>query len=176
MLSILRTAAEKLKFKILGSELDVVTKTRYLGLQVDNSLDLKERINVTASKASRAIGFLEHAKDILPIASEKTLYRSIFEPQFRYCFLLWGCCGATTTNQLLKLQNRASRILIESSFNAPSGTPVACLGWKTIRELVDKDSKLMVYKSINGLAPTVLAQSFHTKLYLMLLYSSKCNN
>ena len=36
----LNNAAEKLHLKILGSELDVVNKTKYLRVHVDNSLDL----------------------------------------------------------------------------------------------------------------------------------------
>ena len=35
----LNSAGENLKLKILDSKLDVVTKTRYLGVQVDNNLD-----------------------------------------------------------------------------------------------------------------------------------------
>ena len=74
--------------------------------------------------------------------------------------------GATTIDQLQKLQNRAARILMEISSNDPSGTLLDRFGWKTIRKLVDEESILMVYKSIHGLAQsTVLAQSFHMKLY-----------
>ena len=152
----LKNAAGKLKLEILGSELDVVTKTRYLGVQVDNSLDWKEHIKVISFKVSRATGFLKYAKNILPITSEKTLYTSILEPHFRYCCSVWGCRGATTINQLQKLQNRAARILFESSIIVPSGPLIESLGWKIICELVDEESKLMVYKAINGLAPQYL--------------------
>ena len=58
----LNKAAENLKLEILGSELDVVTKTRYLGVQVDNSLDWNEHIKAISSKVSRAIGFLKYEK------------------------------------------------------------------------------------------------------------------
>ena len=86
-------AVENLKFEINGSELDIVTKTRYLGSQVDNSVDWKEHIKVISPKISRAIGFLKYAKSILPIASVKTLYTRIVEAYFRYCCSVWGCCG-----------------------------------------------------------------------------------
>ena len=59
-------AAEKLHLKIRGSELDVVNKTKYLGVHVDNSLDWKEHIKAVSIKLSRAIGFLKK-KNILPI-------------------------------------------------------------------------------------------------------------
>ena len=109
---------------------------------------------------SRAIGCLKYAKNILPIASVKTLYTSIVEPHFHYCCSVWGCCGATTSNQLQKLQNRAARLLLESSYNTPTGPLIKSLGWKTIYKLVDDESELIVYKSINGLAPHYLRNLF----------------
>ena len=156
----LNNAAEKLHLKIRGSELDVVNKTKYLGVHVDNSLDWKEHIKTVSTKVSRAIGFLKHAKNILPIASLKTLYSSIVEPHFRYCCSVWGCCGTTDIDQLQKLQNRAARIVTNSSFGAPSRPLIESLGWKTVRELVDQDSRLMVYKSLNGLAPQYMSDLF----------------
>ena len=81
----LNNAAEKLNLEIRGRELDVFKKTKYLGVQVDNSLDWKEHLKAVSSKVSRAIGFLKHARNILPMASLKTLYSCIVEPNFRYC-------------------------------------------------------------------------------------------
>ena len=156
----LNNAAEKLHLKIRGSELDVVNKTTYLGVHVDNSLDWKEHIKTVSTKVSRAIGFLKHAKNILPIASLKTLYSSIVEPHFRYCCSVWGCCGTTDIDQLQKLQNRAARIVTNSRFDAPSRPLIESLGWKTVRDLVDQDSRLMVYKSINGLASQYMSNLF----------------
>ena len=51
----LNNTAENRKFEIPDSGLDVVTKTRFLVVQVDNSFDWKEHIRVTSSKISRAI-------------------------------------------------------------------------------------------------------------------------
>ena len=141
----LNNASEKLKLEILGSELDVVTRTRYLGAQVDNSLDTKELIKAISSKVSRAIISLKYAINILPISSVKALYTRIEEAHFCYCCVVLGCCGTSNINQLPKLQNRAARILMESTCNSPIETLIDRFGWKTIRELVDQESKLMVY-------------------------------
>ena len=63
-------------------------------------------------------------------------------------------------DQLQKLQNRAARIVTNSCFDAPSRPLIGSLGWKTVRELVDQDSRVMVYKSINGLAPQYMSHLF----------------
>ena len=71
-----------------------------------------------------------------------------------------GLMWRTTFNQLQKLQNRAARILLDTSYNTPSGPLIKSLGWKTTRELADEESKLIVYKSINGLVPQYLRNLF----------------
>ena len=48
----LNNTAEKLNLEIRGRELDVVMKTKYLGVQVDNSLDWKEHIKAVSCKVS----------------------------------------------------------------------------------------------------------------------------
>ena len=100
--------------------------------------------------------FLRHAKSCLPLASLKTPYTRIVEPHFRYCCSVWGCAGSTDINQLQKLQNRAARIITNSSFDTPSRPLIAELGWQTIEELTESESKTKVFKALNDLAPQYL--------------------
>ena len=81
----IRTAGDNLYLTIRGRDLDVVQKVKYLGVQVDNSLDWKEQIKVISSKVSKALGLLKHAKNFLSESSLKSLYFSRAEPHFRYC-------------------------------------------------------------------------------------------
>ena len=158
--SSLRSRNEALELKIRENELEVVQKTKYLGVQIDCNLDWKEQIKAVSIKVSRAIGFLKHAKSFLPMASLKTLYTGIVEPHFRYCCSVWGCAGSTDINQLQKLQNRAARIITKSSFDTPSRPLITELGWKTVEELIGNESKTMVFKSLNDLAPQYLCNLF----------------
>ena len=156
----LKSRSEALELKIRDNELEVVQKTKYLGVQIDCSLDWKEQIKAVSTKVSRAIGFLRHAKSFLPMTSLKTLYTGIVEPHFRYCCSVWGCAGSTEINQPQKLQNRAARIITNSSFATPSRPLIVELGWKTIEELIGNESKTMVFKSLNDLAPQYLCNLF----------------
>ena len=118
--NILKGQNEDLQLKIRDNELEVVKKTKYLGLQIDCSLNWKEQIKAVSAKVSRALEFLRHAKSFLPKETLQTLYTGIFEPHFRYCCSVWGCAGSTEISQLQKLQKRAARIITNSSFDAPS--------------------------------------------------------
>ena len=151
---------ESLKLKIQDKELEVVQKSKYIGVQIDNSLDWKEHIKTVSSKVSRGIGFLKHAKSFLPEETLRTIYTGIVEPYFRYCCSVWGCCGVTEINQLQKLQNRAARIVTGSSFDAPGMPLIKKLDWKTIDELIATESNIMVFKSLHELAPQYMCNLF----------------
>ena len=156
----LKSKNESLRLKIHVDELEVVQKTKYLGVQIDNSLDWKEHIKVTSSKVSKAVGFLRHAKHFLPEETLKTLYTGIIEPHFLYCCLVWGCSGVTEINQLQKLQSRAARIVTGSSLDTPFQPLIKELGWKTIDQLITSETKIMVFKSLYELAPQYMCNLF----------------
>ena len=158
--NILQSQNKDLDLKIRENGLQVVQKTKYLGVEIDCSLDWKEQIKAVSTKVSRAVGFLMHAKSFLPKDTLKSIYTGIVEPHFRYCCSVWGCAGSTEINQLQKLQNRAARIVTNSSFDAPSIPLIESLGWKTIQELIQNESRTMVVKSLNGLAPQSLCNLF----------------
>ena len=156
--NVLKSSNQNLELR--NNELDVVQKTKYLGVQIDCSLDWKEQIKAVTAKVSRAIGFLKHAKKFLPRVTLENLYTGIVEPHFRYCCSVWGCCGSREINQLQKLQNRAARIVTNSSFDTPSRPLIERLGWGTIQQLISNESKTMVFKSLNELAPQYLSSPF----------------
>ena len=97
---------------------------------------------------------------LFPKETLQTLYTGIVEPQFRHCCSVWGCVGLTEINQLQKLQNRAARIITNSSFDVPSRPLIKGLGWKTVEELAASESKTMVFKCLNELAPQYLCDLF----------------
>ena len=55
-------------------ELEMIQKTKYFGVEIDNSLNWKEHIKTVPAKALRAIGFLRHANTFLPLETIKTVY------------------------------------------------------------------------------------------------------
>ena len=63
--------------------------------------------------------------------------------------LIWS--RKTDLNQLQKLQNRAARIVSNSSYDAPSKPLLQKLEWKTMLDLIGDETKMMVFKSLNDL-------------------------
>ena len=147
--------------KIRGREIEIRSKAKYLGVLIDENLNWKEHIRTVSAKASRAVGFLKYSKQHLPLTAVKTLYTSIVEPHFQYCCSIWGCCNATEIQLLQKLQNRAARIVTNSSFDAAIKPMFESLGLKTIQQLIGTQSKIVTFKSLKNRAPKYLCELFN---------------
>ena len=59
-----------------------------------------------------------------------------------------------------KLQNRAAKLITNSPFDASPLPVIRALGWSTVREIIDLESASIVYKSLNGDAPSNMSDIF----------------
>ena len=73
---------------------------------------------------------------------------------------VWGNCGKTLASKLQKLQNRAARVLTFSSYDTNADDLFELLGWKKLDCQRQIQKAVMVYKSLNGLAPDYLRSKF----------------
>ena len=53
---------QNLQVKIYGTELEVVSKIKYLGVLLDNSLDCNDHVRAVSLKVSKGLWILMHAK------------------------------------------------------------------------------------------------------------------
>ena len=84
----------------------------------------------------------------------------IVEPQLRYCCSVLGACGGTKLQVLQKLQNRAARIVTNSSYDSSASALIQTLNWPTVADMIHVETACMVCKSINDLAPEYLSEIF----------------
>ena len=99
-------------------------------------------------------------KNVLPLTTLQTLYKSIVEPYFRFCCPVWGSCGVTALSKLQTLQNRAARIVTDSSYKTSAFPILEKLGWLTVNDLIETETLKLVYKSKKQLAPEYLNSMF----------------
>ena len=71
--------------------------------------------------------------------------------------VLSGGIAAKRSEKLQKLQNRASRILTSSSYDADAGYLLQQLGWKDLIAQCQIQVALMVFKALNDRAPDYLS-------------------
>ena len=71
-----------------------------------------------------------------------------------------GGCGGTGLQVLQKLQNRAARIVTNSSYDSSASALIKSLNWPTVADMIKTETACMVYKSINAVAPDYLSEMF----------------
>ena len=97
-----------------------ITSIKYLGVQIDQSLNWEEKLLIIAKKVSRGIGMLLLAKRYLPLEAVQMMHRSLIEPYFRYYSPVWGSANNNNLQRLQKLQNQAARIVTDGPYDTHS--------------------------------------------------------
>ena len=103
---------------------------------------------------------LKYAKKFVPKETLIHTYRGIVEQYFRYCCSAWGSCGETRLRALQKLQNRAARIVSNSSYDTSATLLIKNLKWLTVTDMIKSDIATVTYNAITGLAPSYLSNLF----------------
>ena len=88
-------------------------------------------------------------------------------PHFDYCSPLWDCLSVYVSNKLQELQNRAARVITKSPFDTSANHLLSTLDWERLFLRRKKQKALIMYKTMNYLAPEYL-QSLSASLCLQL--------
>ena len=106
---------------------------------------------------------LGRIKQYLSIPIRKLFYNAYILPQLDYCCTIWGNTTADSINAVVKFQKRAARLILDRDFDAPSAEHFAELDWKIFPERVKFQKAIMMFKSMNNLAPPYIDKLFqHT--------------
>ena len=126
-----------------------VEKIKYLGINIDESLNWDEQYKTVKNKLKGVISSLRKLKDILPQRKLEQVYKAaLFESHLRYGNIVWTALSNTKLPKLQRLQIRA-RKLIE---NAKYKDGWNC-NWQDVKSLISFDQGVMTYKILHGLCP-----------------------
>lgn len=137
-----------------------VRKSKSLGITIDERLSWTDHINVLSRKVSSAIGGLRQVRPFVDLNTAKTIYNSLIQPLFDYCDVVWDTIGVQLSTRLQKLKNRAGRIITQKGYEVRSSEIRSLLRWETLVERRQKNKCIMLYKVLNGFAPTYLKKYF----------------
>ena len=99
------------KLKIEGEEISEVSKTKFLGVIIDNKLKWQHHIMYISSKISKGLGVILKARKFLNTDSLKNLYYAFVYSYLLYCNHVWGNASMCYLNKLIVLQKKAIRII-----------------------------------------------------------------
>ena len=133
-----------------------VDHTKSLGLTIDAQLSWSKHVEEICKKASSAIGGLKRVRPFISKDLTVQIYNALILPYFDYCSPVWDCMSGYLSDKLQKLQNRAARVITKLPFDTSSNLLLAKLKWEKLSLRRKKQKALIMYKTLNELAPEYL--------------------
>ena len=93
------------------SEIKRVTKTKSLGVMVDEGLNWDDQFNKVKGKMNGGLKSLKKLKNFIPQSQLDHVYRAVIESHLRYANVIWGSLPKSKLNTLQRLQDRARSII-----------------------------------------------------------------
>jgi len=108
------------KIIIEGISIDTVSKTKFLGVLIDNKLCWKDHVFYISNKIAKGIGIIRKVRDLLDRDTLLSLYYTFVYPYVTYCNIIWGRAAKVLLLRLFLLQKRILRIIFNTHFLAHS--------------------------------------------------------
>jgi hypothetical protein len=107
---------KSLKVQINDATLEVINKTTFWGVMIDDQLNWKSHVLYTSKKIAKAIGIISMARRVFNRDTLKQFYYAFVYPYLIYGNIVWGKAGKTILWPIFRLQ----KILIRMMNNIPS--------------------------------------------------------
>ena len=133
------------------SEIERVTKTKSLGVMVDEGLNWDDQFNKVKGKMNGGLKSLKKLKNLIPQSQLDHVYRAVIESHLRYANVIWGSLPKSKLNTLQRLQDRARSIIGKARLKDNWSH-----NWLTVEQLTKFDRSVMTYKIISRQCPESL--------------------
>ena len=107
----IRKCTEPLCILHENGQINITPTYKYLGVQLDSTLNLNSNFDAKYKKASGRLRLLAKIRNHLDIESAKAIYRSMVLPVLTYCGILNLKLTRTQENKLNSFHNRAMQII-----------------------------------------------------------------
>ena len=154
------TLAGNISLSVNGLTLQQVESTKCLGLPINQFLTWRNHLQSVRQKVGCGIRILKRIRPFVGLEHLINVYRSMVEPYFTYCCIVWDSTGETLVDSLQKLQNRAARVITGASYSKHSADIRHKLGWLSLSEMRQHHMALMMFKVNHGLCPSYLSDMF----------------
>ena len=105
------------KLMINGKEIGLVSKTKFLGIIIDQHLEWKYHIDMCKKKISSGNYVLKSLKNSLTTSILTTIYYSMIHPYISYGLMLWGSAYKSYLHMIEILQKKAIRNVHKTKYN-----------------------------------------------------------
>ena len=123
-------------------------------------IKFNDHADYLCKKISKKVGFLSRIGKFISSYTLKLIYNSILLPHFTYCSTILYICNEGTMSRLQKLQNRGMHIILKCNRYTKINEMLKCLDWLNVKELVEMQTMLFIFKMIKGKLPSYLGSNF----------------
>jgi hypothetical protein len=159
----------KINICVDNTQIKRVQYTKSLGVTIDENLTWKNHIDTICKNVSSGIGALKRVRRFVNRETAVKAYSGLIEPYFNYCCPVWDGIGSELSS---KLQNRAARMITESTYENSSNSLREELNWHQLSINRKKLKAILMYKTINKRVPEYLQDIFTSR---SCLYSLRNN-
>ena len=148
------------EIKVGSTKIEVSNKEKLLGVVIENTLNWSSHVDKTIKKCNSLLYLLGRIKIFLDLPTRKLFFNAYILPHLDYCNSIWGNCSNELLEKVVKFQKRAARVILDKDFDTPSLELFQQLGWMRFDERVLYKKAILMYKSLNNLAPSYLSNKF----------------
>ena len=155
-----------------GTVIEKVSKTKFLGVMIDEHLTFAPHVQYMKGKISKSLGILYKCKKIFNQDTLLTLYNSFIYPYFTYCITIWGSTFETYLDPIEKLQKRAIRIVAGADRLAHTEPLMAKYKLLSLWKVYIYSVQIFMFRYRRGLLPSVFSD-FYIRNSVMHNYGTK---
>ena len=141
-----------------GTTIRFVSTVNNLGFRMDSNLNMRNQIMETKRRCFRTIRDIQRIRSLLTFDQLKMVVNSLVVSCLDYCNSMYYGINESDLQQLQIIQNAAAKVIYGKYKYDHIDDDLEDLHWLNIRKRIIFKICLLVFKSLNGIAPEYLQQ------------------
>ena len=150
----------KPEIKINNEEVEHVDSYKYLGVQLDKTLNFEDHIESLCKKLRQRLGVLRRVRDYVDQDTALKLYNALVMPLIDYCDVTYTSSTSTCISKVDRLMMKGGRIVLNVPYDTPTIVVLDRLKWLTFKERILYHKQLQMYKCRFDMSPNYLSSLF----------------
>jgi ribonuclease P/MRP protein subunit RPP40 len=147
----------EIHIKINNELIKLEHEIKYLGVILDDKLNLNENLNYVIRKMAKKVNVLYRTADKLNKEQKLQIYKTTIEPHINYCSSVLFLSNETEMNRLQKDQNKCMRCILKTNRFGPSNILLSSLGLLNCKQQIIMNTLVSIYKIVHNLWPMYLS-------------------
>ena len=133
-----------------NSQLEKVTKFKYLGVTINQHLTWHDHIDQIQRKVSKRLGVLLRIKHLLPAYARKIYVTTMVIPILEYASIVWGDKNnKVLMDSIQVLQSKAAKLVLDRSPYLSSSEALSDLNWMNLSVRRQMQRCIHMYNLVN---------------------------